>query len=82
MNPSAERDVLDRRGLEGEPLGGADALAKHTLGSMAVPSRPSGDLTGVVADSAAAVGAAVTQAATTAAGAAKKAVGGETRGSS
>lgn len=61
-----------RQGLADEPLGGPDALARHTLGQSAVPAA-GGTVAGAVGEAAAAAAAAIQQAAAATAGAAKSA---------
>lgn len=59
-----------RQGLADEPLGGPDALARHTLGQSAVPAA-GGTVAGAVGEAAAAAATAIQQAAAATAGAAK-----------
>lgn len=61
-----------RQGLADEPLGGPDALARHTLGQLAVPSAGA-TVVGAVGEAAVAAAAAVQQAAAATAEAAKSA---------
>ncbi len=63
MDDKVQQQVLERRAQEGE--GGADELAKHTLGAEGIPSVP-GTLTDVVEGPVAAAASAVSEAASVA----------------
>lgn len=79
---------VQARGLAAEPLGGPDALARHSLGgtplpglgAAAGPGPSSASLGGTVSEAAAATAAAVQQAAGAIAGAAKGAAEAATGG--
>ena len=81
MDPRVGEQVAELgRGLAAEPLGGADALSKHSLGGMP-PLGGTGGLSGVVSETVAAAGAAVHSAGGALAGAAKAATGAGAAGS-